>query len=198
MTSRLTPIAFALAVLPLTATAAPVEYKLDPNHTFASLEMDHMGLSIWRGKFNKTAGRVSLDLAAKQGTVEASIESASIDWGHEEMNEHSRAPDWLNVIKFPQITYQGKLVFEGDQAVAVDGELTLLGVSQPVRLTLHRFVCKEHPYYKKPVCGADAEAEFNRRDFGLTQYADGEAGKIRVRIQAEALGEAPTKASSSE
>jgi polyisoprenoid-binding protein YceI len=63
----------------------------------------------------------------------------------------------------------------------------LRGVTRPLRLKINSFNCIDHPYYKKEVCGADAEGELNRADFGMTQYAEGEAGKVRLRIQVEAM-----------
>ena len=81
---KLSLIASAFAGI---AAAAPVTYNVDPDHTFPSFEADHMGLSTWRGKFNKTAGKVTLDKAAGQGTVEVTIDAASIDFGHDKLNE---------------------------------------------------------------------------------------------------------------
>ncbi len=173
------------AVLAPAAVAAD-RYEIDSAHTYPSFEMSHMGLSVWRGKFNRTSGFIEMDRAAKTGNIDVSIETASIDFGLDAMNEHALADDWLNPKQFPTIRYQGKLVFSGDVATAAEGELTMLGVSKPLRLSIGHFKCIEHPYYKKEFCGADATAEFNRADFGLTQYADGDAGKMLVRIQVEA------------
>ncbi|HEX4896430.1 MAG TPA: YceI family protein [Solimonas sp.] len=179
-----------LAALLICATVpapAAERYTLDAAHTYPSLEMSHMGLSIWRGKFNHSSGHVVMDRKARTGTVEVKVQSASIDFGHDKMNEHASDPDWLAVEKYPTIDYRGKLVFEGDTPRAVDGELTLRGVTRPLRLKINQFKCIDHPYYKKEACGADAEGEFNRADFGMTQYSEGEAGRIRLRIQVEAL-----------
>ena len=170
-----------------TATAATEQFNIDPDHTYPSLEMSHMGVSIWRGKFNKTTGKVSLDRAAKNGSAEIVIDASSIDFGHDKMKEFALTEDWLNVKKFPTLTYKGKLQFTGDTATAMDGELTLLGVTRPVRLKLNSFKCIVHPYFKKEVCGADAEADLNRADFGMSKYSEGEAGKIHLRIQVEAI-----------
>ena len=65
------------------ASAEPVTYRMDPNHTHPSFEADHMGgLSTWRGKFNKSSGTVVMDQAAKTGTVEVTIDVGSIDFGN--------------------------------------------------------------------------------------------------------------------
>jgi polyisoprenoid-binding protein YceI len=180
-------LAFIIAGASLTVIAAPESFTIDPEHTFPNLEFSHMGISVWRGKFNKTTGKVILDRAAKTGTVDIEIDIASINFGHDGMNEHALADDWLNVKKFPTMTYQGKLIFKKDTPVSVEGNLTLLGVTKPVPLELNSFKCIDHPYYKKEVCGADAEGQLDRADFGLTQYTHDGMGKIRLLIQVEAM-----------
>jgi len=175
-----------LAGMLLPGMTAAANYKLDPEHTFPSLEFSHMGLSIWRGKFNRTTGTAILDRATRTGTVSVRVETASIDFGLDSMNEYALRPEWLNVAKFPTMSYTGSLVFAGDKPVAVDGQLTLLGVTRPLKLTIHSFSCIQHPFYKKEFCGADAEGELDRADFGMTQYTEGGAGKVRLRIQVEA------------
>ena len=91
------------------ASAAPVAYTIEPSHTYPSFEAPHMGISWWRGKFNKTSGSVSLDNAAKTGSVDISIDASSIDFGHDKMNEHAKADDFFNVAKYPTITYKGPI-----------------------------------------------------------------------------------------
>lgn len=182
-------IAAALASTLIPGVALATNYKLDPDHTYPSLEFSHMGLSVWRGKFNRTTGTVTLDRVARTGTVSVQVNTGSIDFGLDSMHEYAVRPDWLDVAKYPAMTYTGPIVFEGDRPVAVDGQLTLRGVTRPLKLTINSFACMEHPFYKKEACGADAEGQLNRADFGMTQYAEGEAGKVRLRIQVEALKE---------
>jgi polyisoprenoid-binding protein YceI len=182
-------VAAAVTLLPGTGSAAPTRYKLESEHTFPSLEFPHMGLSIWRGKFNRTNGTATLDRAAKTGSVTVNVDTASIDFGLDSINEYALRPEWLNTAKFPTMTYSGTLVFAGDQPVAVDGQLTLRGVTRPLRLRLNTFKCIDHPFYKKEACGADAEGELDRADFGMNQYTEDGAGRIRLRIQVEAVKE---------
>ena len=66
-------------------------------------------------------------------------------------------------------------------------QLTLLGVTRPVTLKINTFKCVPHPMLKREVCGADAEGDLDRADFGLTQYSQGGMGKIHLRIQVEAI-----------
>jgi polyisoprenoid-binding protein YceI len=171
------------------AAAAPVTYNIDPEHTYPSVEADHMGLSIWRGKFNKTAGKVTLDKAAGQGMVEVTIDAASIDFGHAKLNEVAQSPELFDVAKYPQAIYKGKLDgFVDGVPSQVVGDLTLHGVTRPVVLRINSFKCMPHPFYKREVCGADALAVLNREEFGM------DAGKpyglsmdVTLRIQVEAI-----------
>jgi polyisoprenoid-binding protein YceI len=171
------------------AVAAPETYNIDPNHTYPSFEADHMGISTWRGKFRKTSGTVTLDRAAKTGTLDITIDAASLDFGHEGMNEHAKKPDMFDVAKFPTVTYKGKsIAFNGDTPVSVDGELTLHGVTKPVKLTINKFKCIMHPRLKKEVCGADASGEFNRTDFGISFGVPmGFSPNVKLDIQVEAI-----------
>jgi polyisoprenoid-binding protein YceI len=170
-----------------TALAAAQSYTVDPDHTYPSLEFSHMGLSVWRGKFNKTTGKVLLDRAAKTGTADIRVDTSSIDFGLPSMKKFAITPDWLNVGKFPAMTYKGSLRFKGDAPESVEGQLTLLGVTRPLTLKINTFKCMLHPMLKKEVCGADAEGDLNRADYGMSLYSEGEAGKIHLRIQVEAI-----------
>lgn len=170
----------------LPAAAAETRYTIDPGHTYPSLEMSHMGISVFRGKFNKTTGKITLDREAKTGTVDVQVDPASLDFGNDEMAAGSREKDWLDVAAYPTMTYKGKLTFTGDTPSGVDGELTLRGVTKPLKLRIDSFKCIQHPMRKKEVCGADALGEFNRADFGMTKISEGPLGVIRVEIQVEA------------
>ncbi len=181
----------AMVALPSAAAiAAPVTYKVDPNHTYPSFEADHMGgLSVWRGKFDRTAGTVTLDKVAKTGTVDISVDTASVDYGLDKMNEHAKKADLLDVEKYPQATYKGKLDgFVNGAPTKVIGEFTLHGVTKPLTLMIDSFKCMPHPMLKREVCGADATATFNRADFGITAGKDyGFKMEVALRIQIEAV-----------
>ncbi|ULQ45449.1 YceI family protein [Flagellatimonas centrodinii] len=179
--------AAALLSLSGVALAAPVNYTIEPSHTYPSFEAPHMGISWWRGKFNTTSGTVVLDREARTGEVNITIDAASVDFGHDKMNEHARDADFFNVAKYPTISYRGTIEFDDGEPDEVKGELTLLGETRPVVLEFESFKCIEHPFFKKEVCGADLEAEFNRADFGMSKYAEGAAGEVKLAIQVEAL-----------
>ncbi|MFK3740510.1 YceI family protein [Massilia sp. TN1-12] len=182
-------MAILAAAFASSAFAAADTYKIDPSHTYPSFEADHMGgLSTWRGKFDKTDGTITLDRAAKSGTVDITIDTTSIDFGHAKMNDHAKSAEIFDTAKFPTATYKGKLVFKGDVPTSVNGELTLHGVTKPVTLTINKFKCIQHPMLKREVCGADASATFKRSDFGVS-YGDsyGFNMDVKLAIQIEAV-----------
>jgi polyisoprenoid-binding protein YceI len=151
------------------ALAEPATYTIDSAHTYPAFEADHMGgMSLWRGKFNKSSGKVVLDVAAKTGEVDVTIDTASLDFGHDKMNEHASGPDMFDVAKFPTATYKGRISkWDGATPTEVDGQLTLRGVTKPLKLTINSFLCKANPMTKIESCGADASATFQRDAFGL-------------------------------
>lgn len=179
----LMPVLFFIC-MPGAASAADT-YEIDSNHTYPSLEFPHFGISVWRGKFNSTSGSLSLDREAGAGHVKVEVDAASIDFGHDEMNTFALGPDWLHADEFPAMTYAGDLKFNGDVPAVVDGELTLRGVTRPMKLTINHFGCMEHPILEREVCGADAQGVVDRTEFGMTEYPEG--GMIDVKIQVEAI-----------
>jgi len=172
------------------ALAAPATYQIDPAHTYPTFEADHMGgVSFWRGKINSSRGVITLDKAAGAGTVEVTMDMKTIDFGNEALNNHAQTPDIFDTAKYPTATFSGKLVdFENGAPTAVDGTLTLHGVTKPVTLKINKFVCKPHPMQRREVCGADASAQINREDFGV-DYAKnlGFDMGVTLRISVEAL-----------
>ena len=180
------------AVLVSAAFALPAiaadSYTVDPGHTYPSFEINHLGFSTMHGTFDATSGKITLDPAGKSGSIEITIDATSIDTGHGKRDEHLKSEEFFNVAKFPTLTYKaGKLRFNGDKLSGADGELTLLGVTRPVSLTVTAFNCGPHPMTKKPVCGANATAVIKRSDFGLSAYVPAVGDEVKISIQVEAV-----------
>ena len=185
MTVRIILAAFALTALP----AQAAEYVLDPQHTYPSFEFPHMGISVWRGKFDRTRGSVTLDREAGTGTVDIVVDTASVNFGLDAMDEHARSDKWFDVQQYPDATYKGTITFAEGVPAAIDGQFTFRGVTQPLRLVINSFNCIEHPVFKREVCGADASGELNWSTFGMamSEYGKGDAGRVTLRIQVEAF-----------
>lgn len=190
MSAKKWMVALAIASVSSSAVAAADTYIIDPNHTYPSFEADHMaGLSVWRGKFNKTSGEITLDRAGKTGTVDVTIDTNSIDFGLDKMNEHAVKAELFDTEKYPQATYSGKLQgFVKGAPTRVVGDLTLRGVTKPVMLKIKSFKCMPHPVLKREVCGADAITTFKRDAFGMDAgKAWGFSMDVTLRIQVEAI-----------
>ncbi|MBY0463501.1 MAG: YceI family protein [Burkholderiales bacterium] len=170
------------------AHAEPVSYGIDPTHTFSRFSYVHMGLSTQLSRFNKTTGTVTLDKAAKTGAVDVVIDMKSVDTGAAVFNGHIQGEDFLDTAKFPTATFKStKVVFEGDKPTAVEGNLTIKGVTKPVTLKLTHFVNTEHPMMKKDAIGADASVVIKRTEFNAGKYAPAVGDDVTITVSLEAL-----------
>src|ERR1700676_5009502 len=108
------------------AFAAPVTYTLDPAHTYPSFAADHFGgLSVWRGKFNSTSGKVVYDKDAKSGSLDVTVNMSSVDFGMPKLNEHARSAEIFDATKFPTATFAGKFTkFNGASPAEAQATLT--------------------------------------------------------------------------
>lgn len=179
-------LAAVLAILP--ATAEVETYTVDPHHTFPTYEVGHMGYSMQRGRFNKTSGKITLDTAAKKGSADIAMETASVSTGVDKLDEHLRSDDFLNAAKNPQITFKSSsFAFDGERVKSATGDLTLNGVTRPVTFTANVFQCGMHPMIKKKQCGADLQATIKRSDFGMKYGLPLLADDVTLHIPVEAL-----------
>lgn len=156
-------LAAALTVLPFAAQAADT-YTIDPAHTYANFAINHLGFSTMYGRLHSTGGSFTLD--GTSGSVTVNIDPASIDTGHQKRDDHLRSPDFLNVVEFPEMKYESTKVTLTDSGGTVEGNLTLMGKTLPVNLTITAWHCAPHPFSKKPTCGFDATTTIKRSEFG--------------------------------
>jgi polyisoprenoid-binding protein YceI len=179
---------FSVLMLMMAGASAQV-YNIDSSHTYPSFEADHMGLSIWRGKFTKTTGKIVLDRQSTTGgNVEIVIDASTVDFGHVKMNEKARGDDMFNVAKFPNVLFKSTVLkYEGERLVMVDGEMTMLGITKPLSLRVTQFKCVLHPLHKREVCGADAHGRFDRSDFGMNIGLPRFSPEIKLAIQVEGI-----------
>jgi polyisoprenoid-binding protein YceI len=170
------------------ARAEATTYGIDPSHTFASFEIDHMGISTIRGRFDKKEGSVVLDTAAKSGKVDLTIDISSISMGLEAFNKKLLSKDFFDVAAHPTARFVGdKFVFDGNKVTEVSGALTLLGKTNPITLKATRFNCYVSPVLKREVCGGDFEGTLQRSQFGmsyLVQMGSPDAVKLMVQVEA--------------
>ena len=179
--------------LPIGALAAPESYTVDPFHTFPNFEVGHVGMSVMRGQFTKTTGKFMIDHAAKAGSLEIAVQTASITTGDTDKagrprtrDEHLRTPDFFNVAEFPTMTYKSTSVkFNGDNPGTIEGNLTLLGVTKPVSLHVENWKCGPNPASKKEMCGGNASGSLKRTDFGMKFGVPALSDEIKLWIEVE-------------
>lgn len=190
-------LALSAVILASAASAAPQTYVIDALHSFPSFAVNHLGMSTIQGRFDKMTGRIVLDEAAKSGSLDVKIVTASVSSGDarrsdgtRSRDEHLRGSDFFNSAEFPEMSYKStRFVFKGDAIDSIDGNLTLLGVTRPLKLSVTAFKCGPHPFTKKPMCGADAVGTLKRTDFGMKFGVPAIADEVRLSINVEAYPE---------
>ncbi|MGC2192458.1 MAG: YceI family protein [Candidatus Dormiibacterota bacterium] len=170
-----------------------MSWKVDNAHTSLEFSARHMMVSTVKGHFNQFSGQVEIDPQdLTRSWVKAEIEASSVDTREDRRDEHLRSADFFDVEKFPLITYQsGKIESRGGNKFRVDGELTIKGVTRPIKLEVEFLGMETSPYGFK-VAGFEASGKLSREDFGLTWNVALETGgfmvgdEIKLRIDAEA------------
>jgi polyisoprenoid-binding protein YceI len=121
--------------------------------------------------------------------VDVSFDVASVNTGTANFDKHLASAEILNAEKFPKARFVStRFQFNGDQLRAVDGQLTLLGKTQPVTLKANQFACYESPMLKREVCGGDFEATIDRTAFGVNYGVDwGFPKNVRLVLQVEGV-----------
>ena len=189
MPRTLTTLAVAL-FLTLTA-AAQDTWQLDPPHSSAQFSVRHLGVSTVRGAFTKVSGTVQYDAAhPEKSSVQVSIDASSVDTRVEMRDNDLRSARFLDVQKFPTITFQSKKVeAAGAGKLKVTGDLTIHGVTKEVVLD----VDGPTPAIKDPMgkdrlrMGASASTKINRQDFGVSALPGAVGDEITLTLDVEML-----------
>jgi polyisoprenoid-binding protein YceI len=177
--------------------AAPVTYGIDSLHSFPNFSIEHLGMSRIQGRFERMTGKIVYDSVAKSGSLEVKIPTATVSTGDarrengaRSRDEHLRSADFFNAAEFPEMVFKStRFNFAGDKLESVDGNLTMLGVTRPVKLQVTQFVCGPNPYSKKPMCGANVEGSLKRTDFGMKFGVPAISDEVKLAIGVEAYAE---------
>jgi polyisoprenoid-binding protein YceI len=182
---RVALLAFALS--PALAAAADT-YTIDPYHTIPHFTLEYHGFGTFTGRFDRTSGKFTVDRAARKGSLEFAVETASLTTGDNDRgarprsrDEHLRSVDFFNVAEFPRMTFRSTDVrFNGDVPTEIDGQLSLLGITRPVTFKVDRWVCKDHAVYKKPACGGNVSATIRRSEYGMKYAIPSISDEVRL------------------
>lgn len=171
-----------------------VTYEIDPAHTFVQFSVRHMMVSNVRGEFTKVSGTIKFDSAnPANSTVEATIDAKSINTRETQRDVHLKSADFLDVEKFPTLTFRSTKVVPGSGGGKVTGDLTIHGVTHEVTLDVEGPTQEMKDPYGKQRVGMSATAKLSRKDFGLVWNAALETGgvmvgdEVKITIDVEAI-----------
>jgi polyisoprenoid-binding protein YceI len=169
----------------------PGTFAADPVHSNVGFSVRHMMIARVRGRFTEFSGTLVVAEDPLQSTLEVEVDVASIDTRNEDREAHLRSADFLDVEKYPKMTYRSTGVTRvGDTSLRVDGELDLHGVTRPLALDASFEGVATDPWGGQRV-GFSATGELNREDFGLTWNQPLETGglmlgkDVRLEIEVE-------------
>lgn len=168
--------------------AAPLTYKLDPNHTMVLFSWNHFGYSHPTANLGLGEGTLVFDEQhPANASVEVTLPLADLDTHVPALDEHLKKPDFLDAEKYPVVTFKSTEVQPlGGNRFKVTGNLTVHGVTRPVVLDATLNKIGPHPMTKAPSIGFDATASIKRSDFGVAGYVPNVGDELSIRITTEA------------
>jgi polyisoprenoid-binding protein YceI len=183
-------VLLAAAIAFLTASAVAQEaWQLDPPHCSAQFSARHLAISTVRGAFSKVSGTVQYDPANVEKTsIQATIQAASVDTRFEMRDRELRGENFLDVPKYPTITFTSKRVeAAGGGKFRITGDLTIHGVTKEVVLDADGLsqVLTDPSGNKR--MGASATTTIHRSDFGVSGLPDIVGDEISIAIDVEMI-----------
>jgi polyisoprenoid-binding protein YceI len=182
-------LALTLGFLAATGACAQETYAIDGSHTVPMFEVRHEGMSMQRGFFTNTQGKITLDRTARTGSIDVEIGTGSVLTASKLLNDVLKGVGYFRSDDFPTMRYVARdIAFEGDAPVAANGQLTLLGVTRPVTLLISDFRCGSQYLTRRPMCAAQATATIRRSEFGMQGgLPNAVADEVRIVIPVEAV-----------
>jgi polyisoprenoid-binding protein YceI len=161
--------ALGSALLLTLSAAAQDTWQLDPPHSAAQFSVRHLGISTVRGAFTKVSGTVIYDAAnLGKSSIETTIDATSVDTRVEMRDKDLRSPNYLDVEKYPTITFKSKKIeAAGAGKLKVTGDLTIHGVTKETVLDVDGPSAPIKDPWGNQRMGASASTKINRMDFGV-------------------------------
>jgi len=157
-------------------------WEIDSAHSGAHFSVRHLMIATVRGEFRKVTGTILMDEKdISKSTVEAVIDTTTIDTRNERRDDHLKSADFFEVAKFPTMTFKSTSVTrQGEGRFKVAGDLTLRGVTKPVILDVEGLTNQVKDQRGNTKTGASATTKINRSEFGLTWNRAVETGGVAV------------------
>ncbi len=186
---RKTLLLAALFAFAGSAFAAPVTYKIDPNHTNVLASWNHFGFSNPSINFGQADGAIVYDADnVAASSVQVTLPLQGISALAATFHDHLTSPDWFDAASYPDATFKStKVEAAGAGKLKVTGDLTIKGITKPVVLDVTLNKAGEQPMAKRPAVGFDATATVLRSDFGLGKYVPNVSDEVTLRITTEAV-----------
>ena len=161
---------------------------MDASHCIPVFEFKHLGMTTQTGRFDKVDGTFSMDRDARVGHVLFNIETASLNMGFGTETPNSPGYHLFDVARFPVMTFKSDKLFFDDSknVVAAAGQLTMLGVTKPITVSVSRFKCSLNPMIQKMMCAGNISATVKRSEFGMMRYIPAISDEVKVSIPIEA------------
>ncbi|MEO6518236.1 MAG: YceI family protein [Pseudoxanthomonas sp.] len=186
---RKTLLVAALFAFAGSALAAPVTYKIDPNHTNVLASWSHFGFSNPSINFGAADGSIVYDAAkVSASSVQVTLPLSGVSALAADFFDHLSSADWFDAAQFPAATFKStKVEAAGQGKLKVSGDLTVKGVTKPVVLDVTLNKVGEQPMAKRAAIGFDATTTVKRSDFGLGKYVPNISDEVTLRITTEAV-----------
>ena len=185
-------VIFALTVV-VTAAAQSGTWQIDPNHSSAQFSVRHLGVSTVRGAFTKVTGSAKHDPAdPSKDSLDATIDASSVDTRVEMRDNDLRSPNFLEVQKYPSITFHSKQTkVAGSGKLQITGDLTIHGVTKEVVLDVDGPSTPIKDPWGNQRIGASATTKVNRKDFSVNGAPGVVGDEITITIDAELIQPPP-------
>jgi polyisoprenoid-binding protein YceI len=186
---RKTLLAAALLAFAGSVFAAPVTYKIDPNHTDVLAQWSHFGFSNPSAHFGKADGTIVYDAEnVSASSVQVTLPLSGLNSFVADFDAHLRSGDFFDAEKFPAATFKStKVESAGKGKLKVTGNLTIKDITKPVVLDVTLNKSGEQPMAKRAAIGFDATATVSRTAFGVGKYVPNVSDEVKLRITTEAL-----------
>ena len=161
-------------------SAATGTWTIDPTHSVIGFSVRHLMVSKVRGRFGAFAGSFTITEAAEDSSVEVTVELASIDTNNADRDGHLRSADFFSVDATPQMTFRSTAVRPAGDEWAVDGDLTIAGVTKAVTLAVEAPAVLAASPFGDTRIGFSATTSIDRREFGIEWNAPVEGGGVVV------------------
>jgi polyisoprenoid-binding protein YceI len=152
----------------LHATAQVTRWQIDPAHSDALFSVRHMGIANVHGSFSGVTGSAMLDdKNMAQSSVDATIDTTTVDTGNAMRDKDLRGPNFLDTTQFPTMHFVSTKLVQTNGQWQLIGNLTLHGVTRPVTLALETTGKDQLDPWGKTRRGFTATTTISRRDFGV-------------------------------